>query len=291
MLASYLSLLSLAAGWRIGRAEDHGEAFNMTEEKETVIRISPKCASVILSQSTAYSTGGGRLSPAVLCSEGLCPTGVTSESFAAWWRSTMPLVDKGSLFSALQAIATSTGGIPTTTVAASAMAGGAIGASYLHRFCFKVDATDSHSSSGAAFSKTHSEVTDAIKARAEAQAWCASSPACKGASCARQDFEIFNLKEQIAERMEEFGLQALDFIAKDETKLLDNVSVFHESVEELGDLEKELKGRLASDPHGVCQRAEVVSRSQPYKDHLEDITALKALLREKEQQRSVGCDI
>ena len=92
------------------------------EGKQGAVEISPKCAAVLLSGATVGGAGlAYAVTPAVLAVSGFGPAGVSGGSFAAWWQSTMPLVQGGSLFATLQSAAM--GGVGTKAV----LAGGALG--------------------------------------------------------------------------------------------------------------------------------------------------------------------
>jgi hypothetical protein len=56
------------------------------EDAEEEVKISAKCAAVLIAAGTTLGAGSAYLlTPAALCSAGFCTTGVASGSFAAWW--------------------------------------------------------------------------------------------------------------------------------------------------------------------------------------------------------------
>ena len=76
------------------------------EAGEESVHVSAKCAAVILSGGALGGAGLSYvLTPAVLCTAGFCPSGVSQASFASWWQSTMPVVKDGSIFATLQSVA------------------------------------------------------------------------------------------------------------------------------------------------------------------------------------------
>ena len=128
-----------------------GEHMKECADGEDCVHISPKCAAVLFAGGTVV--GGttvaalSALVGPVLALLGFELVGVEAGSFAAWWQSTFPLVEKGSTFSALQSIAMK--GVGSTVMAGSgSIGGGAFAATKIHELCTGVDGIDPESNEG-----------------------------------------------------------------------------------------------------------------------------------------------
>ena len=99
--------------------------------------------------------------PAVLAIFGFSGVGVTGGSYAASWQSSMGAagIGAGTLFASLQSIAM--GGVGTSGIIGGVMVGGAMGLTFVHDICKKVDDLGAEnwvvSSSLALIDKGHAE--------------------------------------------------------------------------------------------------------------------------------------
>ena len=120
-----LALLMMAAvhGSEPG-ADMNGRSDTVRDQK-----VFADCAALVLA-------GGGILGATVantmigllLRIVGFATTGVVKGSFAAWWQSTMPLVQAGSVFAKLMSIAVGAGGAGTAGTTIGGLVGTAGGA-------------------------------------------------------------------------------------------------------------------------------------------------------------------
>mmetsp|Transcript_14733 Transcript_14733/g.27988 ORF Transcript_14733/g.27988 Transcript_14733/m.27988 type:complete len:354 (-) Transcript_14733:82-1143(-) len=211
-------------------------------EENGDITISTKCASVLLVTGTTLGSGVAyALTPVAICAAGFCPAGVAGGSFASWWKSTMPLVAKGSLFAQLQALAM--GGVGATAVTVGGgILGGLSGAMYLSDFCAYVDEKDPDSAMGQAFDASEALVQTAIQAKIQVETQCASSSTCNAiaettsaamsvvskqisswwdslstgisnaAALAKLHMDVLRLELNIKAEKEEFGVKTFDFL-------------------------------------------------------------------------------
>mmetsp|Transcript_4763 Transcript_4763/g.7245 ORF Transcript_4763/g.7245 Transcript_4763/m.7245 type:complete len:222 (-) Transcript_4763:149-814(-) len=177
----FLILVALKTNLIDSSSNVKADADGTTDFKSEVTEeMSPKCAAVLLAASTSLgATLSYTLTPMALCSAGFCSTGVAANSFASWWQSTMPLVAKGSLFSALQSIVTGTG---TNMVLPGALGGSAVGLKYMFHLCKFVDETDPDSQLGQIFDASLTMVTKAIEKKEVAKEYCDASEICTGVS-------------------------------------------------------------------------------------------------------------
>ena len=139
-----------------------GEQMKECTDGEDCVHISPKCAAVLFAGGTVV--GGATVAALsalvgpVLALLGFELVGVEAGSFAAWWQSTFPLVEKGSTFSALQSIAMKGVG---SRVTAGSIGGAAFAATKIHELCTGVDGIDLESYEGELVSKLLSKVRKA----------------------------------------------------------------------------------------------------------------------------------
>lgn len=162
------------------RSNDEKYGSDGRQDKNEYIKISPKCAAVLLGGTGMFGTAAAFATPTALCGVGFCPVGVARGTFASWWQSSMPLVAKGSVFAKLQSIAM---GGSSSMAALQSVTGlgvgvGAAGAAYLENICTSIDEADPESAFGKFIDAIYYAVTAAIRATQKASDACASSETC-----------------------------------------------------------------------------------------------------------------
>jgi hypothetical protein len=193
-------------------------AANTDDDNGGDIKISPKCAAVLLAAAGAAGVTVSTFTPAALCGAGFCSTGIASGSFASWWQSTLPIVAKGSVFSYLQSVAM--GGTASTTALNAAALGVGVG---VIAFCTYVDEADPNSAAGRSFDATYYAVTTVIETAEQANAKCAASETCSAGmemmtSAANVIFRtVSDVKKEVEEQC---NASPACVSAKDDTKSL-----------------------------------------------------------------------
>jgi Interferon-induced 6-16 family len=155
-------------------------SYHLEEKEEEQVKISPKCAAVLLGAGGLGVGLAYTLTPALLCTAGFCHGGVSANSFAAAWQSTMPLVTQGSLFATLQSIAM--GGVGVKVGLSGAALGVGTALMFINEFCFIVDETSPDSPLGQIFGASEKLVTTAIQTKSDAADMCDSSETCAAMS-------------------------------------------------------------------------------------------------------------
>lgn len=141
----------------------------------TVAKISQKCSAILISVGTVGGAGiTYAITPVALAAAGFGPIGVSASSFASWWQSTMPAIQSGSLFSALQSAAMT--GVGTKVTLAGGVLGSVVSTKFLNQFCAYVD--DPDNPLAPVFDATLKTVRTAIIAADKVQETCAASKEC-----------------------------------------------------------------------------------------------------------------
>jgi hypothetical protein len=147
------------------------KAEDLSSEDE--VKISPKCAAVVVGGASVVAAVTAFMAPHALCTAGFCQTGVPGGSFASWWQSTMP--------SNLQSIAMGGGGSMAGLQSIIGLSAGSTVALYLHDFCVLVDEADPDSALGMLIETNYYTVTTALQTAEMANDRCGASETCTAA--------------------------------------------------------------------------------------------------------------